>query len=241
MRIDHQARTYVGRRENNEDALLVLPERGLFAVADGMGGYEGGEIASRLALASLRTYFEMLGPEGLGLADAEVAHERMALAIRIAHRDVERRAEGALAQMGTTLASLVIENGVAMIAHVGDSRVYRLRDGEIMPLTRDHSLVAEMEAAGLVGIHRSAFTLGNVITQALGQGPEVRPGLLVEEVLAGDRFLLCSDGLTDVLDDEAIAWTLTRNDDVAEALVDAAYDHDSSDNITAIVVTAFED
>jgi protein phosphatase len=80
-----------------------------------------------------------------------------------------------------------------------------------------------------------------VITQALGQGTDVRPALRIEEVLPGDRFLLCSDGLTDVLDDEAIAWTLTRNDDVAEALVDAAFDHDSSDNITAVVVTALED
>lgn len=245
MRIQHDGRSDVGRRENNEDAHLALPSTGLYAVADGMGGYEGGEVASRLALASLQTYFEMLGEGGLGLTDdspsERVALERMALALRIADREVARRAVGPLSKMGTTLASLVIQGRRALIAHVGDSRVYRMRDGELEQLTRDHSLYAEMEASGFQGLPpRRAFHFSNIITQALGQGPDVKPDVRVEAILPGDRFLLCTDGLSDVLDEESAAWTLTRTEGVADALVQAAYDRGSSDNITALVVTASE-
>jgi serine/threonine protein phosphatase PrpC len=238
MRIHHEGRTETGRREHNEDGLLARPERGLFAVADGMGGYAGGEVASRLALESLEGYFARLGAEGLGLGGPgaeRVARERMGLALRMADRDVGRRAAGRLAQMGTTVAALVIQAGRAMVAHVGDSRVYRLREGELEALTRDHSLQAEMESTGLAA--RGPHRVSNVITQALGPGPAVRPDVRVDPVLPGDRFLLCTDGLTDALDEEAIAWLLTRSDDAAGALVEAAYENGSTDNITALVVS----
>lgn len=241
MRMHHDGRSETGRRDNNEDGLLALPECGLYAVADGMGGYEGGEVASRLALGSLQTYFELLGDDGVGLdpeGPEDVARERMALAIRIADREVGRRATGTLAKMGTTLATLVIQNGHAMIAHVGDSRVYRMREGELDALTRDHSLHAEMESTGMSVLPpRRRFRLSNVITQALGQGPDVRPDIRIESVLPGDRFLLCTDGVTDALDEESIAWLLTRTHGVAQALVDAAHENGSMDNITALVVT----
>ncbi|HJL17884.1 MAG TPA: protein phosphatase 2C domain-containing protein [Sandaracinaceae bacterium LLY-WYZ-13_1] len=242
MRIEHEGRSDTGRRENNEDAWLALPERGLYAVADGMGGYEGGEVASRLALASLQTYFELLGEDGLGLCEPGgegVARERVALAIRIADREVSRRARGRLSKMGTTLACLFLQGDRALIAHVGDSRVYRMRDGELEALTRDHSLYSEMESAGLAGLPpRTSFHFSNVITQALGQGPDVRPDVTLVSVLPGDRFLLCSDGVTDVLDEESIAWFLTRTEGTARELVEGAYDHGGLDNITAVVVTA---
>ncbi|MCB9591711.1 MAG: serine/threonine-protein phosphatase [Sandaracinaceae bacterium] len=234
-----------GRRANNEDALLELPARGLFAVADGMGGYEGGEVASRAALASIQAYCDMLDDTGLGLRDMgdadgeQMVRERLELAIRVADREVRRRAVGVLRRMGTTLALLAIGETKAMIAHVGDSRVYRMREGEVSVLTRDHSLLNEMRAAGLGGAADTGqFRLKNIITQALGQGRTVVPDLTAVDVLPGDRFLLCSDGLSDVLDDEAIAWAMTSKNDVARSLADAAYEAGSHDNITALVVTA---
>jgi len=243
MRIEHRGVTITGRRDNNEDALLELPERGLYAVADGMGGYEGGEVASKAALASLQTYCEMLGDDGFGLEEDDehqsVARERVGLAIRIADREVRRRATGPLRRMGTTLACMVVGNGQALIAHVGDSRVYRMREGEVVAMTHDHSLLNEMTAGGLVGAGDAArhYRLRNIITQALGQGREVVPDVSVEPALPGDKFLLCSDGLTDVLDERAIALGLSRKRRSAEALVESAYDAGSHDNITALVVT----
>ncbi|MBX3268925.1 MAG: serine/threonine-protein phosphatase [Sandaracinaceae bacterium] len=247
MRILHDGVSITGRRSNNEDALLELPDRGLFAVADGMGGYEGGEIASKAALASLAAYCELLDDSGLGVRDLErpdgerVVKERLARAIEVADREVRRRAVGTLSRMGTTLACLAVGPTRAAIAHVGDSRVYRLREGEVIGLTRDHSLVNEMRAAGLsAAIGGGGTRLKNIITQALGQGREVSPDLRVVDVLPGDRFLLCSDGLTDVLDDEAIGWAMTSKHRVARALTDAAYAAGSHDNITALVVTIAE-
>lgn len=238
MRIRDEGCSVVGRRENNEDSLLSLPDHGFYAVADGMGGYEGGEIASKLALASLQAYYELLGddvhePD----PDSELAIERLGLAIRIAHREVVRRATGPLRRMGTTLACLAIRDGRAVIAHVGDSRVYLLRDGEIEQVTRDHSLYAEMEANGARGLTRRDFALRNIITQAVGQQASVRPDFRAVDLMPGDRFLICSDGLSDVLDEEAIAWGMTRTRDVAKSLCDTAYEAGSFDNITALVVS----
>lgn len=244
MGIHHESASICGRRQANEDALLELPERGLFAVADGMGGYAGGEVASRAAIASLSAYCDLLGDAGFGLAGADamsldVARERLALAVRIADREVRRRAVGELARMGTTIACLAIGDERAMTVHVGDSRVYRLREGDVVALTRDHSLWNEMEAAGMAGVaEHSSFRFHNIITQALGQGSDAKPEIGDSSFLPGDRFLLCSDGLSDVLDEESIAWLLTSKTDVARRLVDAAYEAGSTDNITALVVTA---
>lgn len=247
MRIQHEAASIRGRRENNEDAFLELPERGIFAVADGVGGHAGGEVASAAALASLRAYSELLDESGFGLTGAddaafEVARERLAIAIHIADREVRRRAVADLERMGTTIVCLAIGGDRALTAHVGDSRAYRLRERDIVTLTRDHSLWNEMRAAGLAGLSdRNSFRLRNVITQALGHGTDAKPDIGTETVLPGDRFLLCSDGLSDVLDDLTIGWLLTSQRNVARQLVDAAYEAGSTDNITALVVTACED
>ena len=239
MRIHHQARTDTGRRSNNEDALLLAPELGLFAVADGMGGYEGGELASQLALGSLRGYFDLLGPHAdFGLeADVQLAVSRMDLGIRIADREIRRAAVGPLEKMGTTLVSLVVQGRRALVAHVGDSRVYLAREGRLAPLTRDHSLYAEMEAAGLPGLPpRKLCSFTHVITRALGQGPDSRADIRVVDVEPGDRFILCSDGLTDVLGDDEIEALACEPEGTATALVNAAYTRGSADNITVVVV-----
>ncbi|MFK7992030.1 MAG: PP2C family serine/threonine-protein phosphatase [Sandaracinaceae bacterium] len=242
MRIEHEGRSDVGRRSNNEDGLLALPEQGLYAVADGMGGYEGGEVASRVALASLQSYFELLGDDGLGMRRSKAeASQRMTMAIRIADREVARRAVGPLRQMGTTLASIAFEGDRVLIAHVGDSRVYRVRDGKVKAMTRDHSLYAQMEAAGVGWLPKtkSAFSMSNVITQALGQGAPASPDIRVDSVRAGDRFLLCTDGFSDVIDDRMLEGFFTGPVD-AERLTRRAYDLGSLDNITALLVTVGE-
>lgn len=234
MRISHDAASDTGRRSNNEDAFVAAPELGLYAVADGMGGYEGGEVASRIALETLLAYFARLG-DAIDLAnDEDGARDQMRMAIRMADRAVQRAAVGELRHMGTTLACMVVRGSRALLAHVGDSRGYRLREGELALLTRDHSLVAEMEAAGLsVGPN-----LGHVITQALGQGPSAQPDLRVVDVLPGDRFLLCTDGVTDVLSPREIGDELSRRRSQARATVQSAYELGSMDNITAVVVRA---
>lgn len=233
MRIQHSARSVTGRRSNNEDAYAAAPRIGLFAVADGMGGYEGGEVASRTALESLVAYLERV--EALDIAnDARTAMHHVRMAIRMADREVQRRAVGELAEMGTTIACMLVQGSHAVLAHVGDSRIYRLREGEIALLTRDHSLVAEMEAAGL----SAAAHHTHIITQALGQGPAARPDVRVIEVLPGDRFLLCTDGLTDVLSPGEITDGMAQSKKPAEVLVDTAYAMGSHDNITAMIVTA---
>ncbi len=245
MRIEHECVTITGRRKNNEDSVLAIPEHGLFAVADGMGGYEGGEIASQTAVKSLESYCEMLGESSLGLLDLgraegrQVARERLELAIRIADREVRRQAVGDLSRMGTTIACLALAGDYALLAHVGDSRIYRMREGEVVALTRDHSLLNQLAGTG-IGASQS-LRLSSIITQALGQGNDVKPDLRVQEVLAGDQFLLCSDGLSDVLDEGAIAWNMASKEASAQALVDAAFEAGSRDNISAIVVSVHAD
>jgi protein phosphatase len=225
------ARTDVGRvRAGNEDSLLVSDDGRLIVVADGMGGHQGGEVASATAVATLRAEIEA----GRSVEDAVVA----------ANRAVLERADGdpTLRGMGTTVTGGIVEGSSLRIAHVGDSRAYLLRDGALRQVTVDHSVVAELIAAGelteeeaLVDRRRS------MITRALGIERDV-----VVDLRAGDRLLLCSDGLTTMLRDPAIHGILTDTTDpdaAAVALVDAANAAGGADNITVIVadVTVVED
>ncbi len=242
-RIESAGCSIVGRRGNNEDALCVEPAVGLFAVADGMGGYEGGEIASRAAIATLVEFFRRNAADG----DATWPHRGdrarsfeeslVEVGVRAAHEDVCRRKVGRLERMGSTLALVAVRDGRAVIGHVGDSRVYRLRDGALAQLTRDHSLYAQMEAAGAVDLPpREQFPYANVITRALGTGEAV-PDLRTEALRAGDVYLLCTDGLTEKLPPERMAQLLALpSAPAARALVDEAYARGGKDNITAVVL-----
>lgn len=244
MRAIGHASTHVGRRSNNEDAHCAEDRFGLYVVADGMGGYEGGEIASRTAVDTLTRFFERMTPGGtLGLDDASDEHElargRMDLALRIAHREICRKRVGQLANMGSTIAAVVVQDGHALVAHVGDSRVYRLREGRLESLTRDHSLYSEMEAAGRMSLpprHQCSFQ--HVITRALGVPGDSRPDLRVETARPGDVFVLASDGLTDVVDDDVIeGWALIESPaTLAARLVEVALEAGASDNTTVVVV-----
>jgi protein phosphatase len=228
------AHTDVGRvRAGNEDSLLVSDDGRLIAVADGMGGHQGGEVASATAVATLRAEIGA----GRSVEDAVVT----------ANRAVLERADGdpALRGMGTTLTAGIVTGSSLRIAHVGDSRAYLLRNGELRQVTVDHSVVAELIAAGelteeeaLVDRRRS------MITRALGIDRDVAVDVVTVDLRAGDRLLLCSDGLTTMLRDPAIRTILTEAtapDAAATALVDAANAAGGVDNITVIVADVTED
>jgi serine/threonine protein phosphatase PrpC len=232
--------SYTGRRERNEDAYCVMPDLGLFAVADGMGGHEGGEVASHIVVSTLVDYFERQKSGTIADQEEEEDEQRLDLAIRSAHQRVIERAYGPLRQMGSTLAALLLRGRRVVVAHVGDSRVYRLRNGVIERLTTDHSLCAELEAYGGRAIDRFLREqIGHLITRCIAaQGP-AHADLRVDDARRGDVYLLCSDGLTDVLSDEDIAQVLEsydKPDEASQKLVDRAYRRGSTDNITAVVV-----
>ena len=241
MSVDAAARTHVGRRKNNEDAHLLDADHGLFVVADGMGGYEGGEVASRLVVHTVHDFFvhneadeELTWPWGAE-PDLGETENVLSTALRLANRVVVSRRKGHLAQMGSTAVAVALDRDRAVLAHVGDSRVYRLRDGRIEQLTRDHSLIEQMRELGAKELPEG---IGHVITKAIGFDADVRPELRVEPVRSGDVLLLCSDGLSDALEDAAIAHLLALPSaaEAATALVRAAYDAGGSDNITAMVL-----
>jgi serine/threonine protein phosphatase PrpC len=242
MQLDSFALTIPGRRTNNEDAVCANADLGLFVVADGMGGYEGGEVASALAVTAIHdlvrrtagdddaTWPYKLDPERT-LAENEVI-----VATRLAADQIAQRRSGVLAQMGSTVALLRFARDCAVVGHVGDSRVYRLRDGELAQLTVDHSLLSQMIAAGTPPADADNFPWRHVVTRALGT-PQAEPEVSCARALPGDVYLLCSDGLSEVLAPETIAAILESPAEAAcRALVAAAYAEGSRDNISAIVV-----
>jgi serine/threonine protein phosphatase PrpC len=240
MRFDSFALSIAGRRSNNEDAVCIQPRLGLFVVADGMGGYEGGEIASALVVD---TIYELVRRTA-GEADVtwpyaidplrSVTENELMVATRLAADRVAARRSGLLSQMGSTVVALRLSGDGAVIAHVGDSRVYRLRDGALAQLTIDHSLAAELEATGQVP--GDDFPWRHVVTRALGTATST-PDVQRQGVQPGDVFLLCSDGLSEVLTGAQIAALLAAPVEPAcHALVEAAYAAGSRDNISAVVV-----
>ena len=237
MKLRWGAQTDVGRRRRaNEDCYALAPDLGLFLVADGMGGHAAGNVASELAAQSavgaLRT-----------LVDASVSMtEKLRAAVSTANREIleatVRKPE--LSGMGTTLVALLAMPDRVALAHVGDSRCYRVRAGEIRQLTDDHSLVAELvrrneitETAARGHPHR------HVLTRALGVRRSVEADFAELSPEVGDSFVLCSDGLTGHLEDDEIAARVAADDDldrVAQGLVDDANARGGEDNITVVVL-----
>jgi serine/threonine protein phosphatase PrpC len=219
------------RRPQNEDTFVCDPP--LFAVADGVGGAQAGEIASRLAAATL----EERRPDAQG-------EGTLAELLRVANDRIYRHALGdaAAAGMGTVVTALLIDEaaGTVAIGHVGDSRAYRLRDGELDQLTPDHSLVGELVRAGRLSIEEAEqHPHRSVITRAVGTEPSVEVETLTVTAAPGDLYLICSDGLTDIVRDEQIAEVITAAhndpDAAAEALVAAANHAGGIDNITVVL------
>jgi serine/threonine protein phosphatase PrpC len=244
MMLKSTAATHKGRRSNNEDAYMLQPELGLFVVADGMGGYDGGEVASRLAVEIIEAFFllnardsDTTWPHALK-AGLSFTENMVEVAVKLAHEGICARKRVQHPHMGTTVAALVLGDGQATIAHVGDSRVYLLRQDELQRLTRDHSLYEELLRSGTRELpDRAACGFGNVITRALGMDA-AHPDLSTVAVRVNDRFLLCTDGLLEGLSDALIA-ELVRGaapEKSCPALVEGAYHAGGRDNITAVVV-----
>ncbi|HEX5746103.1 MAG TPA: protein phosphatase 2C domain-containing protein [Archangium sp.] len=243
MRIDSAGWTHVGRRSHNEDAWMARADLGLFVVADGLGGYEGGEVASRCVVDTFSGFCERVAkdPEATWPHHPRRGHcreEDLLLNCSVlAQRAVLSRRVGQLREMGSTVVALALGARGAAVAHVGDSRLYRLREGRLEVLTRDHSLLEEMREAGVETPGRGESPYGHVITRALGT-QNAEPTVRRLEVRAGDVYLLCSDGLYEPLGPERLAARLGQGSaaGVAEALVHEAYAAGGRDNITAIVV-----
>jgi protein phosphatase len=219
------------RRRGNEDSFVHQPP--LFAVADGVGGAQAGEIASQLAAAALKE----ATADGTG-------EERVVALIHEANRRVFERAneDAAASGMGTTITAALIDDGVVWFGHVGDSRAYLVRDGTLQQLTEDHTLIGELQRSGKLSPKEAEnHPQRSVITRALGSDPDVDVDSFPVEPRTGDVFLLCSDGLTDMVDDETILATIERRRDdlegAARELVNAANRRGGEDNIT---VVAFE-
>ena len=227
----HAAATHAGRkRRRNEDAYVDRPP--LFAVADGMGGAQAGEVASRLAAAALEE-------DGDGAAGPE---ERVVALIEEANRRVFKRAneDEAASGMGTTMTVALVDDDRVTIGHVGDSRAYRFRGGELEQLTDDHSLVAELVRSGrLTPEEADTHPQRSVITRAVGTDPDIDVDRFTVEAQPGDVYLICSDGLTDMLDEGQIrdVFAAHPNDlkGAAKALVSAANRVGGDDNITVVV------
>lgn len=235
------AATDVGRvRSNNQDQLLVAET--LFAVADGMGGHAGGEVASLAAIEALKTAFDE-NPSANGLADA----------VRNANQVVWNRAQEGreLRGMGTTLTAVALVEGdrpeedLLAVVNVGDSRAYLLRDGELDQLTDDHSVPGELRRAGrLSDAEAAAHPQRNVLTRALGIEPNVEVDCFQVTPYQGDRLVLSSDGLYNEVDEDDIVTILRREGDpekAAQELVALAREHGGNDNITVVIVDVTDD
>ena len=232
--------TDIGRiRRSNEDAYGVYPDLNLYVVADGMGGHVAGEVASRLAVEAIRSYFATtrnnpgsLPPDQLLIQAVQQANESI---IQTSKEDPR------LVGMGTTAVAVLIDQGTAYIGHVGDSRAYLLRNEEIKQLTQDHSLLNEYLQKGLITPENSeGYPYKHIITRALGSHPLVEVDLQTIDLEPGDCFLLCTDGLTNMLNQEDIRSILTTMDHDLEKgcrrLIEVANSKGGEDNITTVLI-----
>ena len=238
MHITSAGRTDVGViRSGNEDSYLMVPDRGIFVVADGMGGHAAGEVASDMAVHYVARELDSLR----GLSDEQVA-ERMRGPIRTANGAIFQRTltEHDKRGMGTTVTALTLFEARFLIGQVGDSRAYLLRDNKLSQLTKDHSYVQEQVDAGYLTPEQArTHPYSNVITRCVGANSDVMPDIYVGSVRPRDVFLLASDGLTGMLEDYQLAELLSPErmpEDEVDALIAEANRHGGLDNITAVIV-----
>lgn len=236
----------VGRqRARNEDSFSIDPERGLYLVADGMGGHGNGDVASRLVVEAVERYFE--SQEDGSPEDAEAATARLRAAVGSAQGSLRSAMDedASLSGMGTTLVGLLTLDESAVVVHVGDSRAYRWRDGRLERLTRDHSWVDEQVAAGYLSEDQArSHPLKSVVTRALSGEGGVEVDARTLTLLPGDRYLICTDGLTTMLADEDIEARLAENgslESICRDLVDQCNARGGLDNITVVLLAVERD
>lgn len=245
MLIRSAAQSDVGRvREKNEDAFLVNDALGLYVVADGMGGHQGGQIASRMAVETIGLVIGNRREEvvtSLGTNDLEnaVVSRILADGIRSACRSIFETAckDLELQGMGTTVTAMLVGGGKAFVAHVGDSRCYLQRGDRILQITDDHSLINEQVKAGLLNWEQARQSrLKNIITRSVGFERDVAVDTFALRVESGDSFLLCSDGLANLVDDAEIGLEMAQGptEQVPNRLVAMACERGGDDNVTVI-------
>lgn len=251
LRIESAGLTDIGRkRGHNEDNFAIMKEHGLFMVADGMGGHASGEVASQMAVDAMRQFFtatfdepERNWPYKMDRSRG-YDENRLITGVKLANLRIHELAqrESKKRGMGTTFVGVFAVEGGVYVAHVGDSRVYRFRDGKLEALTEDHSLLNDyIKMKHLTPEEIAAFPHKNVIVRALGMKDTVKVDTRFEAPKAGDIYLLCSDGLCGPVKDEQIEEILRmyREADLAMGsarLIDAANENGGPDNITAVLI-----
>ena len=245
MLVEFYSATNTGRaRTNNEDSVALDEEVSLAVLADGMGGYNAGEVASGMATAFIRAELGRWLQQAAGNATDSDVRRAMDICVDNANRAIFNAANSnpQYAGMGTTLVVSVFRERRLLMGHVGDSRGYRLRGGRLLQITRDHSLLQEQIDAGLITAEQAAFaTNKNLVTRAVGVEDTVLLETHVHEVHAGDIYLMCSDGLSDMVDDDTIGQLLQMYeslDDAGSALIEAANEAGGKDNISVILARA---
>ncbi len=242
--------THAGRkRSQNEDAFGTFADDRLFVVADGMGGHSAGEIASHMAVDEISRFFRSFHddprqdwPHPVN-RDVSLGANLLLVGMKVANEKIRAAAEAdrSRAKMACTIIAMAVGDNQLSLAHAGDARAYRFRDGQLKRLTTDHSILAEMIAArpDMAEDEIAGFSHRNVVTKAIGSKPEIEPTLTLKRFNRGDLYLLCSDGLWGSVKDAEIAEMLRSTDDLEAAcqlLVDAANDAGGPDNITALIV-----
>ncbi len=238
--------THVGHvRDDNQDHLHIDPRSRFAIVADGMGGHDGGQLASRVAADAVADVIaDALDDNGASIHD-----DVLLRAFQSARDAIEGEAlrDQELASMGTTLVlGALTGNGELVVAHMGDSRLYRLREGKLTCLTRDHNVLSELLHAGILNESQVATNqrLAHLLTRALSPGCVAAPDVARCSPEPGDLFLLCSDGLHGVVDDAEITALLGRDvpsDEICDALIEAALEHGAPDNVTAVLIRVTAD
>jgi protein phosphatase len=242
MTIELHAAVDPGRaRSNNEDSVTTDDAVALAVLADGMGGYNAGEVASNMATSFIKSELGRWLREASSQASLAEVRRAMDICVDNANRAIFNAANTnpQYAGMGTTLVLAVFRDNRVLLGHVGDSRCYRLREGKLQQITRDHSLLQEQIDAGLITPEQAAFSANkNLVTRAVGVEDTVLLETRQHDVLDGDLFLMCSDGLSDMLDDTGILQVLQQHDSLesgTRALIDAANDAGGKDNISVIL------
>lgn len=254
MNLRYAAGTDVGvERQHNEDHFAVVAEERLFLVADGMGGHAAGEVAAQLAIDAITAFYRQGRASGAVEARESGAvrwseQARLLAAVRSANQRVHQESSGHDEHhgMGTTIVVAVFEEDRVSLAHVGDSRIYRLRQGQLQQLTRDHSLLEELKrfTPGMTEAEEHAFQGKNVITRALGIHGTVDVATAQYGVEAGDQYLLCTDGLSGMVDDATMANVILGAGGLEEAvaqLIECANRAGGVDNITAVLIECVEE
>jgi PPM family protein phosphatase len=229
-------------RQNNEDSILDLADRGVFAVADGMGGHAAGEVASGIAVDALCD----LWPDGGPVDDPA---DPLSRTVVHANAEIRRRSQTEMDKrgMGTTLTAFAIQpsGDRGLIAHVGDSRAYRLREGRLEQLTKDHTWVQERVDAGVLSAGNARnHPYSSILTRVLGTEETVDPDMIELAMQAGDLYLLCSDGLSGMVEDQQIATVLGGDTSIQEKsleLIKAAHEGGGQDNVSAVLVRILAD